>query len=215
MNGAQPQNLAEFYGRAQPFHTSGGKAERAARQPWAKLHSRYDHSSSNSNEGDMAMKFSRSPFRNTFAAFALLVMLAGGMMHSARSTPRVILQANAKSLYQRVGGYDALALVVDDFIGRLVSDKQFEKFFSGFSIDSKKHIRQHLLDQLCAATGGPCVYMGRDMKTTHGGLGITEADWELAVKHLTASIDKYKVGEKEKGELLALVSSLKKDIVEK
>jgi hemoglobin len=57
--------------------------------------------------------------------------------------------------------------------------------------------------------------MGRDMKTTHGGLGITENDWDVAVKHLTASIDKAKVKKKEKDELLALVSSLKKDIVEK
>jgi hemoglobin len=123
--------------------------------------------------------------------------------------------AQEKSLYERVGGYNALAAVVDDFIGRLVSDKQFEKFFVGHSIDSKKRIRQHILDQFCAATGGPCVYTGRDMKTTHGGLGITEADWDAAAKHLAASLDKFKVAEKEKGEILAFVTTLKKDIVEK
>ena len=124
-------------------------------------------------------------------------------------------QMAQKSLYERVGGYNALAAVVDDFIGRLVTDKRFEKFFAGFSTDSKKSIRQHILDQFCEATGGPCIYRGRDMKTTHGGLGITEADWDAAAKHLTASIDKFKVPEKEKGELLAFVTSLKKDIVEK
>jgi hemoglobin len=124
-------------------------------------------------------------------------------------------KAQGKSLYERVGGYDALAAVVDDFIGRLISDKRFEKFFAGFSTDSKKRIRQHILDQFCAATGGPCIYLGRDMKTTHGGLGITEADWDAAAKHLAASIDKFKVPEKEKGELLAFVTSLKKDMVEK
>jgi hemoglobin len=123
--------------------------------------------------------------------------------------------AQEKSLYQRVGGYDALAAVVDDFIVRLVSDKQFEKFFAGASNDSKKRIRQHILDQFCAATGGPCVYMGRDMKTSHTGLGITNAEWDAAAKHLVASLDKFKVPEKEKGELLAFVTSLKKDIVEK
>lgn len=123
--------------------------------------------------------------------------------------------AQEKSLYQRVGGYDALAAVVDDFIVRLVTDKQFEKFFAGASNDSKKRIRQHILDQFCAATGGPCVYMGRDMKTTHGGLGITNAEWDAAAKHLSASLDKFKVPEKEKGEILAFVTSLKKDIVEK
>ena len=124
-------------------------------------------------------------------------------------------RAQQKSLYERVGGYDALAAVVDDFVGRLVADKQFEKFFAGHSIDSKKRIRQHILDQFCAATGGPCVYTGREMKTTHAGLGITEADWNAAAKHLTESLDKFKVPEKEKNELLAFVTSLKKDIVEK
>lgn len=120
-----------------------------------------------------------------------------------------------ESLYKRVGGYDALAAVVDEFIGRLATDKKFERFFAGFSTDSKKKLRQHILDQFCVATGGPCVYMGREMKITHAGLGITEADWDAAAKHLAGSIDKFKVPEKEKGELLAFVTSLKKDIVEK
>ena len=130
-------------------------------------------------------------------------------------TGTISAHAQEKSLYERVGGYNALAAVVDDFVGRLVADKQFEKFFAGHSIDSKKRIRQHILDQFCAATGGPCVYTGRDMKTTHAGLGITEADWDAAAKHLAASLDKFKVPEKEKGEILAFVTSLKKDIVEK
>jgi hemoglobin len=134
------------------------------------------------------------------------------LLTSAVSIPS---RAQEKSLYERVGGYNALALVVDDFIGRLVADKQFEKFFAGHSVDSKKRIRQHILDQFCAATGGPCVYTGRDMKTTHAGLGITNAEWDAAAKHLSDSLDKFKVPEKEKGEILAFVTTLKKDIVEK
>lgn len=126
-----------------------------------------------------------------------------------------IAVSQEKTLYERVGGYNALAAVVDDFIVRLVSDKQFEKFFIGQSNDSKKRIRQHILDQFCAATGGPCVYTGREMKTSHGGLGITNAEREAAAKHLVASLDKFKVPEKEKGEILSFVTSLKKDIVEK
>ena len=151
---------------------------------------------------------SNSRFRQTMflgVVFSLLLTIAG-------STPG---RAQEKSLYERVGGYNALAAVVDDFVGRLVADKQFEKFFTGHSIDSKKRIRQHILDQFCAATGGPCVYTGREMKTSHAGLGITETDWDAAAKHLTASLDKFKVPEKEKGEILAFVTSLKKDIVEK
>ena len=120
-----------------------------------------------------------------------------------------------KSLYARVGGYDALALVVDDFIVRLATDKRFERFFAGFSNDSKQRLRQHILDQFCKAAGGPCVYLGREMKTTHGGLGITEADWDASAKHLVAAMDKYKVPQAEKDELMAFVASQKKDIVEK
>jgi hemoglobin len=145
--------------------------------------------------------------RSLFAGLVLSLLFTLGGSMTAR--------AQEKSLYERVGGYNALAAVVDDFVGRLVADKQFEKFFAGHSIDSQKRIRQHILDQFCAATGGPCVYTGREMKTTHAGLGITEADWDAAAKHLAASLDKFKVPEKEKGEILAFVTSLKKDIVEK
>ena len=119
-----------------------------------------------------------------------------------------------KSLYHRLGGYDAIAAVTDDFIGRLATDKQLGKFFVGHSTNSLQRIRQLVVDQICAATGGPCVYIGRDMKTAHAGMGITEADWNIAVGHLVATLDKFKVPEKEKNEVLGAVSSLKKDIVE-
>lgn len=140
-------------------------------------------------------------------SLALLIVISASV--------QTFSQAKPKSLYERVGGYNALALVVDDFIGRLVGDERFKKFFSGHSDDSKQRIRQHILDQFCAATGGPCIYTGRDMKTTHKGLGITEGDWDAAANHLVASLDKFKVPKPEKDELLTFVTSLKKDIVEK
>jgi hemoglobin len=120
-----------------------------------------------------------------------------------------------KSLYTRLGGYDAFAAVVDDFIGRLLADKRFSKFFVGHSADSLKKIRMHVIDQLCAAAGGPCLYIGRDMTTSHHGLGITSDDWDASAKHLVESLDKFKVPQAEKDELLAFVSTLKKDIVDK
>ena len=123
--------------------------------------------------------------------------------------------ATQDSLYKRLGGYDAIAAVTDDFIGRLVTDPSLGKFFVGLSTDSKQRVRQHVVDFLCLATGGPCVYKGRDMKTSHAGLGITEADWNAGVKHLVATLDKFKVPAKEKDDLLAAASGLKKDIVEK
>ena len=119
------------------------------------------------------------------------------------------------SLYKRLGGYDAIAAVTDEFIARLASDKQLVRFFGGVSADSQKKLRQHVVDQLCEATGGPCIYTGRTMKTSHTGLGISDSDWDLAVKHLVATLEKFKVPEKEKNELLAIASSLKPDIVEK
>ena len=120
-----------------------------------------------------------------------------------------------KSLYDRLGGYNAVAAVVDDFIGRLVADKRFAKFFVGHSEDSLKRIRQHIVDQFCAAAGGPCLYTGREMKTSHKGLGITGDDWDAAAKHLVESLDKFNVPKAEKDDLLAFVTSLRKDIVEK
>jgi hemoglobin len=135
-------------------------------------------------------------------------------MSGLESLPTVAIQ-DKKSLYDRLGGYNAVAAVVDDFIGRLVADKRFSKFFVGHSTDSLKKIRQHIVDQFCAAAGGPCLYTGRDMKTTHAGLGITEDDWNAAAAHLVESLDKFKVPKAEKDDLMAFVATLKKDIVEK
>ena len=149
--------------------------------------------------------------RLTLVVALLAVFTIGASAVSAKT----IGGQEKKSLYTRLGGYDAIALVVDDFITRLATDKRFERFFAGFSDDSKMRLRQHILDQFCKAAGGPCVYMGRDMKTTHKGLGITEGDWDAAAKHLVAALDKYKVPQAEKDELMAFVGTQKKDIVEK
>jgi len=121
----------------------------------------------------------------------------------------------ADPLYKRLGGYDAIAAVTDDFIGRLVGDPSLSRFFAGHGTDSKQRIRQHVVDFLCFATGGPCVYKGRDMRTTHAGLAISEEDWNKSVQHLVATLDRFKVPQKEKDEVLAAVNGLKKDIVEK
>src|ERR1700694_5392146 len=92
-------------------------------------------------------------------------ILALSLFLTASTGLPVFAQGNTESLYHRLKGYDAIAAVADDFIGRVAADPRFEKFFAGFSVDSKKRLRQHLVDQLCAAAGGPCIYTGRDMKT--------------------------------------------------
>jgi hemoglobin len=136
----------------------------------------------------------------------LMVAMSAFAHHDENTVP---------SLYKRVGGYDALAAVVDDFLGRMVNDPKLGRFFTGLSTSSKMRVRQLVVDQLCAATGGPCVYIGRDMKTAHAGAGISDGDWDVAVKHLLATLDKFKVPEKERSEVIAAIASLKSDIVER
>lgn len=149
-------------------------------------------------------KEERALRKNLFVILAIVALFASSQIVSAQD-----------SLYKRLGGYDALAAVTDKFIARLATDKQLGRFFVGASDDSKKRIRQLLLDQLCAATGGPCIYLGRDMKTAHKGLGITESDWDIGIRHLVATLDEFKVPKREKDEVLSALSTLKKDIVEK
>lgn len=157
--------------------------------------------------GDQARRRGLLRWWARLCAAALLLTFAGQGPASAAPA--------GTSLYARLGGYDAIAAVVDDFIARLAGDPQLGRFFVGHSQDSLHRIRQLVVDQICQVTGGPCQYTGRDMKTAHKGLGISEAEWNASVRHLTASLDKFKVPDREKSELLAIASKLKADIVEK
>lgn len=147
-------------------------------------------------------------------AGAILVAFVIACGASALALGQGGAQAGA-TLYKRLGGFDAITAVVDDFVPRLVADPQLGRFFVGHGNDSKGRIRQLVAELVCQATGGPCVYLGRPVKTAHGGLGITESDWQTMVKHFVATLDKFKVQQKEKDELLAIVGGLKADIVEK
>src|SRR5579864_4394404 len=134
-----------------------------------------------------------------------LWLVIGAVMLSAQEKP---------TLYERVGRYDGLATIVDAYLKGLRADPQFQRF-SGRGTDSLVRAKQLLKDQLCAMTGGPCTYIGRDMKTAHGGLGITDADWAASMKHMTAALEKAHVSGGEKSEFLELVESLRPAIVEK
>ena len=142
----------------------------------------------------------------------VLLMSFAAVAPTYAAPPQAAEQAQ-KSLYQRLGGYDALAAVSDDFLGRLMADQQMGRFFVGLSTDSRTKVRQHVVDFLCVATAGPCKYTGRDMKTVHTGLNITESDWTSMVKHLTATFDKFKVPEKERADVMTALTGLKGDIV--
>ena len=131
----------------------------------------------------------------------------------------VVAQSSAAqttaTLYKRLGGFDGIAAVVDDFVPRLVADPQLGRFFAGHGNDSKTRVRELVVEFICQASGGPCAYIGRSLKTAHTGLGISESDWQATVKHFVTTLDKLKVPQKEKEDLLAFVSGLRGEIVEK
>ena len=149
--------------------------------------------------------------RRVAAAFIVAPLCLGAGVASFGS----IAAAQEQTLYQRLGGYDAIAAVTDDFVGRLIADEAFARFFVGFSADSKARIRQHIVDFVCRETGGPCVYTGRDLKLAHAGIGISKAEWNKAVDLFGATLAALAVPEKEKQDLAALILPLEQDIVEK
>jgi len=153
--------------------------------------------------------------RSLYLALILWLVPAAPLTTLASPLPVPPPQAapNSDSLYKRLGGYDALAAVTDDFIGHLASDPKLGRFFVGLSTDSKIRVRQHVVDFLCVATGGPCKYTGRDMVTAHTGLGITEDDWALSVKYLEATLDKFKVPAREHQDVIGAIGPLKSQIV--
>ena len=115
------------------------------------------------------------------------------------------------SLYQRLGGIEAITAVVDDFVANVADDSRINARFANTDIPRLKRL---LVEQICAGTGGPCTYTGRDMKTTHAGMGITDAEFDALVEDLVRSLDKFKVPAAEKEELLGILGPMKADIVE-
>ena len=130
-------------------------------------------------------------------------------------------QDGARSLYERLGGEAALKAVVDDFVGRAAANPKVNFTRKGTahewtaSGENVARLKAHLVQFISMATGGPHKYEGRAMKPVHAGMGITEAEFGALAGDLIASLDKFKVPQKEKDELIAIVASTKKDIVEK
>lgn len=117
-----------------------------------------------------------------------------------------------KSLYERLGGQAAIEAVVKDFAGRVLADTRVNKKF--VKSDANR-LSKNLTDFVCKATGGPCVYSGRDMKTAHKKMGVTNGEFAALVEDLSATLDQFNVPAKEKGELLAALGPLKPQIVER
>jgi len=122
--------------------------------------------------------------------------------------------SNENTLYARLGGYDALAAVVDNLLPRLMSDQRLGRFWAHRGEDGLRREKQLLIDFLCQSAGGPLLYVGRDMKTSHKGMRISEDDWSAFLGHLKATLDEFKVPVAEKETVIAFVQSTKADIVE-
>ena len=119
------------------------------------------------------------------------------------------------SLYARLGGYDAVAAVCNALLARLMDDPLLARCWRDRAADSVHREKQLLIEFLCAAAGGPVYYLGRDMATSHRGMGLGEADWSCFLGHLNAVLDQFEVPARERGEVLAFVQSTKGDIVER
>lgn len=135
------------------------------------------------------------------AACAQTSQMVDAPMKAMKGTP---------TLYERLGGQPAIDAVVDDFVANVAADKRINRYFANANVPRLKRL---LGEQICAGTGGPCTYTGRDMKTTHTGMKITDKDFNALVEDLVKSLDKYKVPQQEQQELLGVLGPMKPDIV--
>ncbi len=119
-----------------------------------------------------------------------------------------------KTLYERLGGYDAITAVANDLLPRLQGDSQLGRFWAHRGEDGVKREKQLLIDFLCENAGGPMYYKGRNMALSHRGMRISESDWNVFLGHAGATLAKFKVPDAELREVVSFVQSLKKDIVE-
>ena len=125
------------------------------------------------------------------------------------------MEGKSASLYARLGGYDAIAAVIDDLLPRLRSDELLSRFWtSSRSVDTNNRERQLAIDFIAAAAGGPTIYLGRDMKMSHKGMGITKADYEAFMRCLSVTLDTFEVPEPERSEVMAFTTGLEPEIVE-
>jgi hemoglobin len=119
-----------------------------------------------------------------------------------------------RTLYERLGGYDAIAAVAGDLLPRLQADSGLARFWQHRGEDGVAREKQLLIDFLCSNAGGPLYYTGRDMKVSHRGMKISEGDWAAFIGHLNATLAAFQVPPTERDQVVAFVQSTKADIVE-
>jgi hemoglobin len=120
-----------------------------------------------------------------------------------------------RTLYERLGSYNGISAVVDDFADRLFVDPKVGRLFVGMGTDTREMFKQKVKNLVCNVTAGPCKVISRPAKTAHAGLGITDAEFDIVAGHLSGALDDYKVPVAEHKELMVIIETLRKDIVEK
>lgn len=146
------------------------------------------------------MKPEKNRFAAMLIAFAVLALSACSDMSMKKDA----------SLYDRLGGKPAITAVVDDFVANVAADQRINARFANANIG---RLKQMLVAQICAGTGGPCSYTGRDMQSAHKGMNISDAEFGALVEDLVTTLDKFKVPAKEKQDLLAVLGPMKPAIV--
>jgi hemoglobin len=152
---------------------------------------------------------------NSQRSLRALTMLAAALVVFAALPGRTANAADTKPLYERLGGYDGISAVVNEFADSLFADKRISEFFIGMSDDTRAQFKQKNKNLLCNVTGGPCKVISRPAKEAHHGLGITAADFEVVAGHLKDVMNKDKVGPKEQEEVLAIILGLRSQIVDR
>jgi len=116
-----------------------------------------------------------------------------------------------RSLYDRLGGTDAIAAVVRAVIDRELKDDRINRKFARTNRD---RLIKEFVDLICQATGGPCKYAGRDMTEAHNNMGVTNGEFQAFVADVVAVLNDFKVGATEQDELLNILAPLQEEIVE-
>jgi hemoglobin len=112
-----------------------------------------------------------------------------------------------KTLYERLGGYDAIAAVTKDLMVRIKADSQLGRFYKYRGDDGIQREEQLLVDFLCSSAGGPMYYTGRDMKTLHIGMRLNENDWSALMEHLNATLEVFQVPQAERDDVATFIQS--------
>jgi hemoglobin len=115
------------------------------------------------------------------------------------------------TLYERLGGLDAITAVVDSFVARAAGDDRINMKFARTNIP---HLKKNFADQLCEVTGGPCTYTGRSMPEAHDGMRVTAGEFDAFIQDLEGTLDELDVPATEHRELLGLLVPLRDEIVE-